>query len=331
MKDTLSNKLSTQSLTQGALLASLTAVLLIVGTLLPVIGVFLLMAAAVPISVLVVRQGLSVGIMGSVIVALLVTILFGPLIGLSYSLEYMGMAVVIGWMLLNRKSAVKILCAGIALSMVSTVIIGAISIFVMAIPMEQLTNAQAIADQSLEMYRELGMMDNLLEQGMTESDVRAMAESMTQLMFRLTPTLLLILSMVTAYIHYSITIFILKRIKVKVPKMPKFSKWVLPYHTIWAVIAVWALWLLIDYLPWPWLGILCQNLLLLFATILGIFGLSVLFHWIGFEKQNTPMKTFFILMMLFFFSGVVPMAILLGLLDLLFDFRKLRNKPTTVN
>ena len=307
--------------------SAISAVLMIVGTVVPLVGLFILMAAAVPISILVVKQNLSMGIMGSVVVMVLIMVIFGPLVAIGYTIQYVSLGLIIGWMLQRRKSAFKVLGAGIIVSILSSFVTMGISMFIMGVPLEQLTNTQGITEQMIEFYRQTGMLDNILAQGTTEAQFRAEIASMASITMKLYPAFMAMVGTMIAFFHYWITIAILKKLKIKVPKMPHFSQWVLPYNAVWGLIVAWVLWLGSDYLQLPWLSIIGQNILVIYAVLLGVFGLAVVFHWINFAKQSTAMKVLFVVMMVFFFSGVAMISLAVGLADLLFDFRKLRKKP----
>ena len=56
----------------------------------------------------------------------------------------------------------------------------------------------------------------------------------------------------------------------------------------------------------------------------------MLAHFMRFGEMSTGMKVVVVIFIMFFFTGVSLVALLAGLLDLIFDFRKLRkNKKQT--
>ncbi len=90
------------------------------------------------------------------------------------------------------------------------------------------------------------------------------------------------------------------------------------------MIIVWALWLAGDYINIKWLNIIALNFLLVYGALLFLDGLALSCYWFKFDQMFSLMKIVGVLFLLLFFTGFLIACILMGLADLLFDFRKLR-------
>ena len=63
----MSKQLSTRALTQGAMMAALSAALIFLSQIIPLLGLVLAVASAVPITILAVREGTAVGSIGAAV------------------------------------------------------------------------------------------------------------------------------------------------------------------------------------------------------------------------------------------------------------------------
>ena len=161
----------------------------------------------------------------------------------------------------------------------------------------------------------------MLEQmGMTEDSLRQSAYSMLTLI----PAMLVIMGGILGVLHFIFARATMRKLKLKIPRMPKFSQWFLPAASVWGLIAAWALWLLADFLELSWLDTLSVNILVIYAALLFFTGLSVVAHFMHFGEMTTGMKVLVVVFAFFFITGVSIVAVVAGLLDLIFDFRKLR-------
>lgn len=300
-------------------------VLLLIGSyFLPIIGFVLTFAVGVPLTILVVRRGLSPAIIASVAAALVISLLFGILSGVRFVLMYVPMSLAVGYMLANRRGAGKTMlvsCVAGALSVTLMLLLGAaISGFSIDNLIAQFSQS---IDEMVEMYKQMGALEQM---GMTEDTLRQSAQGMMVLL----PAMMVIMGGILGVLHFVLSRATMRKLKLKIPRMPKFSQWYLPASAVWGLIAAWALWLLADFLHLDWLNTFAINILVIYGALLFFTGLSVLAHFMRFSEMSTGMKVVVVIFILFFFTGVCLVALFAGLLDLIFDFRKLRkNKKQT--
>lgn len=301
------------------------SILLLIGSyFLPLIGFVFMLAVGVPLTILVVRRGLSPAVIASLAAALVISLLFGILSGVRFILMYVPMSLAVGYMLANRRGAGKTMlvsCVSGALSITLMLLLGA------AISGLSIDNLIAQFSQSIDemvtLYKQMGVLEQM---GMTEDVLRQSAQSM--LVF--VPAMMVIMGGIMGAAHFILSRATMRKLKLKIPRMPKFSQWYLPAASVWGLIAAWALWLLADFLKLSWLNTFAVNILVIYGAMLFFTGLSVLAHFIRFGEMSTGMKVMVVVFILFFFTGVSLVALLAGLLDLIFDFRKLRkNKKQT--
>lgn len=301
------------------------SVLLLIGSyFLPFIGFLLMFTVGVPLTILVVRRGLTPAIIASIAAAILVSVLFGIFNGMRFVLMYVPLALAVGYMLANRRGAGKTMLVSIvagALSITLMLLLGA-AISGFSIDNLLLQFSQAI-DEMVTLYQQAGIFEQM---GVTEEAFRQSAQGMLVFL----PAMLVIMGGILGVLHFVLARATMRKLKLKIPRMPKFSQWYLPSVSVWGLIAAWGLWLLADFLKLGWLDTFSVNILVIYGALLFFTGLSVLAHFMRFGEMSTGMKVVVVIFIMFFFTGVSLVALLAGLLDLIFDFRKLRkNKKQT--
>lgn len=313
--------MSTQALKDGALLTALSTVLILVSQFLPGLGFLLAMVATVPLSLLMVKHGPASGGVAALAITLLLAIAVGPMAGIMVAAQILPLGLVVGWMLWSHKSAGKTLGAGMATAAVMRIILLVVA---MSLNGFVLPDDTVRMDQMMVMYEEMGMLDVMATQGVSATEVRVMLEEMNQMMTQLLPAILIITSAFGAAVHYKATTWMMKKKRIKIPRLQSIKEWQLPGSFVWGLILAWGLWLGNDYLQMEWVGMLAQNILVVYAALLFVSGLSVLIHYLAFDKLSKGMKIMTAVFMVFFFTGVAIISILAGIFDLVFDFRKLR-------
>lgn len=317
----MSKDMSAQVLKDGALLTALSAIMMIVSQFLPGLGFILAMVAGVPISLVLVKHGPAVAGGSALVVTLFLVLMLGPLAGVLVALPVVALALAVGWMLWSHKSAGKTLGVGIMTAVVTRFLF---LIFAFGLNGAAMPDSAVLVDQGMAMYEETGMLETMAAQGISESEVRTMLEGMNAFIMKILPAILIVGSAFGAAVHYAVTIRMMKKWRIKIPRLQPFKEWQLPGYFVWGLIVAWALWLGNDYLQLDWLEALAQNILIVYGALLFASGLSVLAHYLALDKLSGGMKLMAVIFLIFFFTGVAIISILAGMFDLVFDFRKLR-------
>lgn len=316
------NRISTQSLVEGALMAVLTVVLMFIGMYIPVLGFVVRFFIAVPITILVVRQNFFVAVLAAVAASFIAAIFLGPLGAISCFIQYMPLGLVVGAMFAKRRGAGKSMVAAIVTSAISMIIIIALGFAISGLSMDNLNRiAQEITTETLQLYEQMGMTEILRQQGITTEVFREMINRMMKML----PSMVVIFGGVQGLIHFLLTRMVFRKLKLKIPRMPVFTKWHLPFHAVWGLIGAWTLWLGSDYLAMDTLKVAAQNVLMIYGVLLLVVGMAVVAHYMDFKHISSTWKVLCVFLLLFFFNGVIILCALAGLADLIFDFRKVRS------
>lgn len=320
----MTKSFATRSIAEGALLAVITAVLASIGTLIPFASIITYLVVAVPIIVLIVRNNLTTGLLASLVAAFLVAIFVGPLAATFFYIQFMGIALVYGGMIKKNFEARKILLAGTIVSVVSTIILFSLTLFVTQISLED--QKQAIydsVDYSIEFYKETGMIENFTNQGLSEEDIRTLLTETINLFFKALPTILIMAGLIAAFTNFLMARMALKRLGVNPPYLAPFGEWRLPWYVIWGVILGWSGYLLGDYIDVNFLRVIGQNIMIAYGMILFVLGLAVIVYFVRKYRVGFFTRLGIAFIIIFMFHYAILLTLGIGMFDLIFDYRKL--------
>ena len=320
----MAKSFATRSIAEGALLAVITAILASIGALIPFASIITYLIVAVPIIVLIVRNNLTIGILASFVAAFLIAIFIGPLAATFFYIQFMGVALVYGAMIKKNLGTGKILLAGTIVSVISTIILLSLALFVADLSLED--QKQAIydtIDYSIGFYKETGMMENFKSQGLDEEDVRQLLTETIDLFLKALPTILIMSGLIAAFTNFLMARLALKKLGIEPPYLAPFSQWRLPWYIIWGLIIGWSGYLLGDYLDINSLRIIGQNIMIAYGMILFVLGLSVEFYFLRKYRVGLFTRMAIAFFIIFMFNYVILLTIGIGMFDLVFDYRKL--------
>ena len=319
----MKDKLSTRALTEGSLMAGLAVICALLG-MVPVIGALTIFISGIPITIATARHGSFAGALSAVLATIIIALFLGPISALSYGLENMLLGFVIGYMLNKRRSGVKILQAGMLTAAFASLILMIVSLGIMGFTPDTIgAYYEQMQKDTMEMYQSAGLIDAMTQQqGMSTIEITAMLEGMVAVLVKLTPATMFLMGALNGAITYWLTMMILKRVKVRIPRTTGLASWRLPFSSVWVIIVVWTLWLMQDRIPFDWLNILMMNCMVVCAALLFLNGLTAAMHLIHFKEMSGGMKMLMIFMIMMCFTICIIGLIILGIADLLFDFRK---------
>lgn len=321
------NSLSTKVLVESALLAGITAIIALAGMFIPLFNFLTLLVTAVPIIIAVVRNDFYAGFLASLIAAFLIFVLAGPIQSILFYIQFMLMALAYGYMFKKQISIGKILVIGTTITVISTLLILGLMMFVSNIDWQQqkemLLNT---VDETLQLYEKYGVLQQLEEQGISQAELKKNLLASLRIFLRVIPAMLILASILSSIVNFVVAKFFLRRIGFQVEKFPPFTEWRLPWYTIWGLIIGWGSFLLGDYLQQDFFVIVGQNILIAYSIILFVLGLSVISFFFKKRKISILGRLFFILLVILMLQPMVLITVFLGMFDLVLDYRKL-NKP----
>lgn len=275
--------------------------------------------------VLFIGYGVKNGLIPSILIMVIVSSIIGfttdTTSGILLFLTFAPMTVVLTYGIKNRRKSIEILAiSSLILFLTILLIIGYIrgaSGINIATQLEN--NFKSMLNIQVELFTEMGLtnLELLRAKDLLESAYKAMLIT--------APTIVIIISLIISYVNYYISAVILQRIGIGVVNIPRFSKFRLPNNIIPGILVM----LLGTYLTKNIKGFsyetLLANLILLIGFMLYTQGLSIIDFLMSKRKIVFPIRIVFLTVFVFF-SPLVSIISILGLLDVLFDFRR-RYKP----
>ena len=314
----MARTVSVRGLTEGAVLAALVTVLALAANYIPLVGLAANFLCPIPLAVLMIRHGLRVATLATVVAIALGSAISGPVTGLLILLGFAPVGLAIGFGLRRQWSAstvVLITGGAVLLALILGGVAAKIGIGVdpRVFAREVIEINKRSLDDAAQRYGRLGL------------DTRQMAGSITMMRdffdysYRLIPMLLLVGSFISAYLNYEVARLVLRRVGVKAPALPPMSMWGLPAIALWALPVLSLLAVLGARRIAPLEGFGANLAFLIFFVLV---SQGVLAGWVLMGKYRFP-AWYRVIVILLFSSGPTGLLLFfLGLADAAFDLRR---------
>jgi len=300
------------------MLAALTVILLLPTIYLPILGMITLFIWPVPITLLGVRHGLRTSVLAMLTAGLIVSILTHPVTAVSLLLWLGFLGLALGVCFRRHWSPLQTLGVGTITVLLSTLLLFLLSFFLLGVnPFSegQLLMAESGA-QVLEFYKGLGMAPEQLEQ------MQAQYQQVVEIFRYLLPATLLLGSVTTTFINFSVARAVLGKLGQKVPGFPPFHTWLFPRNLLWGYLVGILFVLAGNYYGQDLFLEIGMNIQVIFNLILILAGLSVVHHLLRRYRLPTALIVVATVLVLFnpLFSSLLSF---LGIIDIVFNLRKL--------
>jgi len=314
----------TKSMVEGALLASLTVLLSVMGIYLPIIGAFISFTWPVPIIILGLRHGLKWSLLATAVSGLILALLVTPMQALALVLGFGLLGIVLGEAIRRDLSVGKIIGIGAVASLFSKVLLFGVGSLILGVNSftENFTMIQKSMDQVLTMYTQMGMDKNQL------ATMRESLHNVVELMKIIFPALLVVASILDTFLNYLISQLILKRLGYPAKKVPPFAEWRLPMWVAGGFVIGIIFLIVGQHYKIEGLTTIGLNLQYFSSMLFLIQGFSVASYYLRKFKVVGLVK-WLIFIMLFITPFLVGILVWVGLLDIFFNYRRLQkvSKP----
>ncbi|TLS35151.1 YybS family protein [Pseudalkalibacillus caeni] len=298
-----------RQLTEGAVLAAIYAVFLVITLYIPVLGTLTLWLLPLPFILMVVRRGINSGIF-LWFVTLALTMIVGGIISLPGTIMFGTGGLVTGYLYSKRKPAFLILLGG-SLTYIANVVVVFIA-SVLFFDINPLNEGQKLMEESI---RQAASISKMLGQNNTEQ--MNMMLDMTRLIQYLAPTFFVLMGIVLALISQIIATAVLRRFRFQPPEWKPFREWTFPKSFLWYYLGVTIL-MMAGLEEGSMVYIATINLYYLLQVFIAVQGLAVIFYFS--YAKNWPKIVPVILSV--FALIFVSLVVILGIIDLGFNLRK---------
>ena len=311
------------ALAQGAILAAMAAILGLAALYLPVLGVLAGALWTIPIIVLILRFELNTGIMALTVALAIIGMTAGPAGALSLGLRGGFTALILGYAFRQQWSPGLTVLSGGVVTVLGTAVLLVVSFAVMGGPLLDTAELERMVDETMELYRQYGLLDPLLQQGTSEEEVARQVRQAMGLAMSLIPGMMFISSLSAAGLTYLLARLTLKRLGYQVRPLPAFRYWQVPWYTAWGLILGLALLLAGDYLGFKPVLLMGQNIVYIYLPLLLVNGLAVVTYYYYKWNLNPAVKAIGLALLVINLPVTVIFLIILGAFDPLFNYRKL--------
>jgi uncharacterized protein YybS (DUF2232 family) len=150
------------------------------------------------------------------------------------------------------------------------------------------------------------------------------------MMLAMIPAILVLSAFLLAYTNFEIFRRILPRLGYTLEPLPPFSRWIFPEYLAHAGLVAFFIPFFQGYINLPWLTRLGENVFTVASVAFLVESLSVgVFYLIrkGMSRSMAGVFAFLAVSMLFGGGSLTLLVTLFGMIDILFDFRRLRYGP----
>ncbi|GAA0726550.1 YybS family protein [Clostridium malenominatum] len=317
---------NTKSVVEAGIITGIIVLLALMNIYMPVFSVFGRFILPIPVVVLMLRHNLKVTITSIAVSGILVGIMYNPLSGISSAIMFGLTGIALGYCIKKDKDvSISILI----LSMAS--IIGTIIDMVIYISIISKSTLVGFIDEMIKVMNEsmqltLNMYSKM---GVSEEQLKPLTESFktmsSDFLIRVIPGMVILSSIIFAYFTYIITRAILKRLNYNIKEMPKIAH----IHVNIKVATFAAIGLLVGVI------LVKQNIKageyilnssqMLLQYLFLFSGVSVVIYYLRFKyKLSKGISSIIIIFTLF--SQLAFLYTVLGISDIIIDFRKLNTE-----
>lgn len=298
---------------------------IIISTILMLLGMYymplIIFLYPAPFIILGVKYGLKYNIISIIISTFLVGLMTDTISGLIILLAFLPLSIALNYLIVNRKKTLETMIISTLVTLVSFLIILGLTKNIIGVSIvyqldeffTQVINTQieALKEMQLSQYEILKAEDLL--------------ESVFDYILLMIPVLMIIFSLITAYINCFISSIILRKQGYGIVSIPRFSRFKLPNNILLGIGIMFIGVLLMKWLKVSYYETVLLNIVGIASFMFFTQGLAV----IDYKLKRRNVRIIFRIIILLFFVLVLPIGSMIltfiGVLDAILDFRKIKN------
>ena len=273
----------------------------------------------VPFIVLGVKYGMGVNIVCMIISTIAIGLLTDNVSGIFMLLSFLPASIALNYTIKGRKTSLE--------TMVISTLVLIVSFFIVLSIMRDIAGVSIVA-QLEEFYTEFlnAQIELLKETGLSNYEllkVTDFLESKLSETLLIIPSIIMIFSLITAYLNYLLSVLILRKLGYGIVCIPKFSRFSLPNNILLGIGIMFLGAFLLKVFKLSYYKTIFLNITTIVSFVFFLQGLAIIDYRLIKKNRNWFLRVLAIL----FFTMILPLGgfiTILGVLDVFFDFRKLR-------
>lgn len=315
---------NTRAMVEAGLTGSLIVIMMLFTIYIPVfsiVGVFIL---PIPVTVLYIRQNLKITLGAIVVSGIFIAIFYSPISAVTMSLMLGSTGITLGYSIKNKKSTwftfTLLAIVSVGVTILDTTIYTSLIAKggFMSVINNQINSTKDSMTSIIEMYKAAGM---------EESQINQLKESMkiftADFLLQLIPASLIIMGFTSAWINYSLTKVVLKKLGYKTEPIPPFSNLYLNNRIGTVLLIIMIIGILLKKNNILAGGYIFNSLQFILQMVLLVDGIAMFVYLL---KKKLKLNKVLILLIIFLTATSPTLSyyfVFGGLLDMIFDFRKL--------
>ncbi|MEW9097161.1 MAG: YybS family protein [Clostridiaceae bacterium] len=314
---------NTKGTVEAGVITGLLVILALMNIYLPIFSIVGRFILPIPVVVLLLRHNLKVTITSVVASGILVGFIYNPLSGLTSAIMFGMAGISLGYCIKKDKDPSFSIFALAISSLIGTIID-----FVVYISLISKTTVVGLIDEMVKIMHDSfqSVLNMYSQMGISEEQLKPLIDSFkllnTDFIIKMLPGLLIMSSIIFAYFTYNITRGILRRLNYDIKEMPKFTH----IHVNIKVATIVAIGLLTGIILVRQnikIGEYILNSSQLILQYIFLFnGLSVAIYYLRIKYKLSKTMTLLIIMFTLF-SPLGMVYVMLGISDIIIDFRKI--------
>lgn len=300
-----------KALIEAALIALLATFFAISFIFIPVLTV-LLFLIPVPFMVLSARHGSKYTVLSILIASLLIGILTEIIFTILIITIFSPMSVVMGYFIKRNREPYAVIGMGAAVSIIAVFI--TIQLVAVISGFNVIDNLAMIIRQVVDNQSEMLMNVNLSTINVNE---------MVNYLLLIIPGLLIVQSLVSAFLNYYLAASILRRLRYTQYTIHEFSNFALPRNIVLGSFIIYSLTFISRYVEGIYHSSLAANVTILFIFVFFLQGLALISYLLKKIRIIKAVRVLLIFLVVII-SPLLTIVSLAGLIDSVFDIRKLR-------
>lgn len=297
--------------------------LAIISTFLMLLGIYylplIIFFFPIPFIVLGVKYGINVNIICMIISTFVIGLLTDNVSGIFILLAFLPLSIALNYTIKGRRKSLE--------TMVISTLVLMVSLFVILSIMGDMSGISIVA-QLEEFFTEAlnTQIELLKETGLSNYELLKITDFMEDKfgeVLSIIPSIIIIFSLITAYLNYLISVLILRKLGYGIVYIPKFSRFSLPNNILLGTGIMFLGAFLLKLFKLFYYEAIFINITTLVSFVFFLQGLAIIDYRLIQKNRNW----FFRVLVILFFTMILPLGgviTILGILDVIFDFRKLK-------
>ena len=318
-------RIETKAITEGALMAALTAILAMAGILIPFLSPVVMLIWTLPVVVVCIRHGMRVGIATIAVAGFIIMSLGTPFNALDMLLTSTGPALLIGCGFYYKWPTEKTLLFAAISAVIGLAAVIAISIKVMGISLQQFFGLDPeTIEQVIIMINESGLLSSAYE---SPESVSAAVYAMIDVFEIFFPVTIAVYGLLSALSNYLVAHVVLRKLKVPVPPLTKLATFRLPMPLVIAVVLSLGMTILggMYFAEYPIIVVAGQNVQSIMLVLYAFQGFGVISFFLSKMQPQARMMSKAALVFGILATGFNLLGIIgyVGVFDAFADIRRL--------